>query len=157
MVVYQRLSELKPLVGTEFAVSDWFCISQSQIDQFAEATGDKQWIHVDVERAAAGPFGSTVVHGFLLLSLLPRLFDDAFEVKGTRLRINYGLNRVRFVSPVPAGSRLRARMKLLSYTELPDCGAQLVVEVTIERQGEDRPACVIEAISRRYTEPTSRV
>ncbi len=153
MVNYPHLADLKPLVGTQFASSGWFRISQDRINQFAEATGDKQWIHVDVERAAAAPFGSTVAHGFLLLSLLPRLYDDAFVIEDTQMRINYGLDRVRFISPVPAGSELRAHMTLLAYAELPGNGAQLTIEVSFERRGAERPACIVEALSRRYGHP----
>ena len=113
MKTFQHLTELEPLVGEEIAVSDWLTVDQGRIDKFADATGDHQWIHVDPVRAAKGPFGTTVAHGFLTLSLLPELAQTAFEVADTRMGVNYGLNRVRFTAPVPVGSRLRARMKLL--------------------------------------------
>jgi acyl dehydratase len=119
------------------------------IDKFAEATGDHQWIHIDVERAKKGPFGTTIAHGFLTLSLLPRLAESAIKVDDVRMGVNYGLNRVRFPAPVPSGSRIRAHMKLLSYEPI-DGGAQLVMEVTMEREGGDKPVCVAESVSRRY-------
>ncbi len=150
MIHYTHLAELKPLVGTRFASSNWFRISQDQINRFAEATGDRQWIHVDVERATAGPYGSTVVHGFLLLSLLPCLYDDAFVIEDTKVRINYGLDRVRFISPVRVDSEVRAHMHLLAYSELPGEGAQLTIEVSFECRGLDRPACIAQTLSRRY-------
>jgi acyl dehydratase len=146
---YKTLAELHALVGQELGVSDWLTVEQSRIDQFAQATGDHQWIHTDPVRAAAGPFGATVAHGFLTLSLLPMLFDTGFQVADVKMGINYGLNRVRFVAPVRVGSRLRGRFRLLSYEPL-DGGAQLVVEATIELEGSAKPACVAETVSRRY-------
>ncbi|HVO06704.1 MAG TPA: MaoC family dehydratase, partial [Burkholderiaceae bacterium] len=107
------------------------------------------WIHVDAERAAAGPFGGTVAHGFLTLSLLPLMAETAFGLADVRMGVNYGLNRVRFPAPVPSGSRIRARMKLLAYEPI-DGGAQLVMEVVMEREGSDKPVCVAETVSRRY-------
>jgi acyl dehydratase len=150
MRVFQRLVDLKPLVGQELATSDWICVTQEQIDRFAEATGDRQWIHVDPDRAAKGPFGATIVHGFLTLSLLPLFVANAIQIRDVRMGINYGLNRVRFIAPVPVGSELRGRIRLLKYDDLPEGGAQMTTEVTIERKGAQRPACVAEAISRRY-------
>ena len=141
---------LKALAGKELGVSDWRQMTFEAIRKFADATGDHQWIHVDQERAAKGPFGTTVAHGFLTLSLLPKLAESAFKVDDVRMGVNYGLNRVRFPAPVPAGSRIRARMKLLSYEPI-DGGAQLVTEVTMEREGSDKPVCVAETVSRRYT------
>ena len=150
MRVFETLAELKDCVGDEVAVSDWEEITQERIDRFAEATGDYQWIHVDAERAAKGPFGRTIAHGFLTLSMLPHFFQNSIELKDVKMGINYGLNRVRFTSPVPVGSEVRARMKLLSIEDLPENGAQMIWEVIFERKGADRPVCVAESISRRY-------
>jgi acyl dehydratase len=146
---YQRLSDLEPLVGQEIGVSEWIDVDQSRIDAFARATDDLQWIHVDAERAAAGPFGTTIAHGYLTLSLLAPMSYSALAVADSPMGVNYGLNRVRFIAPVPAGSRLRGRFKLLEYKPI-DGGAQLTCEVTVERDGSDRPVCVAESISRRY-------
>jgi len=148
--VFETLADLKACVGEEVAVSDWETITQERIDKFADATGDHQWIHVDAERAAKGPFGTTIAHGFLTLSMLPHFFQSSMELKDVKMGINYGLNRVRFTSPVPVGSEVRARMKLLSIGDLPDNGVQMVWEITFERKGADRPVCVAESISRRY-------
>ena len=150
MRIFETLADLKACVGDEVAVSDWEEVTQERIDRFAEATGDYQWIHVDAEQAARGPFGRTIAHGFLTLSMLPHFFQNSIELKDVKMGINYGLNRVRFTSPVPVGSEVRARMKLLSIEDLPDNGAQLIWEVVFERKGADRPVCVAESISRRY-------
>ena len=147
---FESLADLKPLVGEEIAVSDWELVTQERIDRFAEATGDHQWIHVDPERAALGPFGTTIAHGYLTLSMLPLFLERSIEMKNVRMGVNYGLNRVRFTAPVPVGSELRARIRLLSVEDLPNDGAQLVWQFTIERKGSDRPVCVAESISRRY-------
>ena len=147
---FATLLELQGLVGQDLGCSDWFTVAQSQIDAFASATGDHQWIHIDPERAATGPFGATVAHGFLTLSLLPQMSASAFEVRDTRMGVNYGLNRVRFPAPVPVGSRLRGHFKLLSYEAL-DGGAQLTTAVTMEREGSTKPVCVAESVARRYT------
>jgi acyl dehydratase len=147
---YDTLASLQALVGQEIGTSDWVAISQARIDQFAEATGDHQWIHTDPVRAAAGPFGTTVAHGFLTLSLVPLLFDSGFAIADVKMGVNYGLNRVRFTAPVPAGGRVRGQFKLLSYEPLPG-GAQLTVQVTIELEGSAKPACIAETVSRRYT------
>ncbi len=147
---YDTLASLQPLVGQDIGTSDWVTISQARIDQFAQATGDHQWIHVDPVRAAAGPFGTTVAHGFLTLSLVPLLFDSGFAIADVKMGVNYGLNRVRFTAPVPAGGRVRGQFKLLAYEPLPG-GAQLTVQVTIELEGSPKPACVAETVSRRYT------
>ena len=137
-------------MGQEIALSDWITVDQHRIDLFADATGDHQWIHLDAERAAKGPFGTTIAHGFLTLSLLPEMSASAMEVRDTRMGVNYGLNKVRFPAPVPSGSRLRGRFKLLAYEPL-EGGAQLTVEVTMEREGSDKPVCVAESLARRYT------
>jgi acyl dehydratase len=146
---FEHLTDLQALVGLEIAVSDWIVVDQRRIDLFADATGDHQWIHVDAERAAKGPFGTTVAHGFLTLSLLPEMGASAFEVRDIRMGVNYGLGRVRFPAPVPSGSRLRGHFKLTKYEPL-EGGAQLTVEVTMERDGGDKPVCVAESVSRRY-------
>ena len=138
------------LIGQELGVSDWFVLDQSRIDAFADATLDHQFIHVDPEKAKLTPFGTTIAHGFLTLSMLPHFFQSSIEVLDVKMGINYGLNRVRFTSPVPVGSELRARMKLISVEDIPNNGAQMVWEITFERKGSDRPVCVAESISRRY-------
>lgn len=147
---YDTLASLQPLVGQDIGTSDWVTVDQARIDQFAQATGDHQWIHVDPVRAAAGPFGTTVAHGFLTLSLVPLLFDSGFAIGDVKMGVNYGLNRVRFTAPVPAGGRVRGQFKLLAYEPLAG-GAQLTVQVTIELEGSPKPACVAETVSRRYT------
>ena len=151
---YATLAELAAHVGQPLGSSEWVSVDQARIDAFAAATGDHQWIHVDPERAKAGPFGTTIAHGFLTLSLLPLLFDSGFAIADVKMGVNYGLNRVRFVTPVPAGGRLRAHFKLLAFEPLPvpsGFGAQLTVEATIELEGAPRPACVAETVSRRYS------
>ena len=149
MTRYEHLTDLQALVGQEVGVSDWIVVDQARIAQFAEATGDHQWIHLDAERAAEGPYGTTIAHGFLTLSLLPLLSATAFEVSDTRMGVNYGLNRVRFPAPVPADSRVRARFQLTAY-EVIDGGAQLTTLVTMEREGGDKPVCVAESVARRF-------
>ena len=150
MKTFQTLQDLAACVGQEVAVSDWITVTQQQVNQFAEATGDHQWIHVDVERAKAGPFGAPIAHGFLTLSLLPRLFESAIEVVESRMGVNYGLNRVRFMAPVPVGSRLRGRLKLAACEPIDNNGVQMTWETTIELEGAPKPACVAESIARRY-------
>ena len=150
MKIFQTLAELPPLVGQELDVSDWITITQEQVNLFAQATGDHQWIHVDVERAQAGPFGAPIAHGFLTLSLLPRFFESSVRVEQTRMGVNYGLNKVRFIAPVPVGSRLRARMKLLACGPIDNGGMQMTWEVTIEREGATKPVCIAESIARHY-------
>jgi acyl dehydratase len=147
---YKTLTEMQTLVGQDLGSSDWLTVQQDRIDQFAQATGDLQWIHTDPARAAAGPFGATVAHGFLTLSLVPVLSETAFTVDDVRMGVNYGLNRVRFAAPVRVGSRVRGHFKLLSYEAL-DGGAQMTVQATIELEGSAKPACVAETVSRRYT------
>lgn len=144
-----RLADLAGRVGETLGVSDWLTIDQARIDRFAEATGDHQWIHCDPARAAAGPFGGTVAHGFLTLSLLPWFFEHGFVVEDSHMGLNYGLNKVRFPAPVPVDSRLRAHFKLMAYEPI-EGGAQLLVEATIEREGGAKPVCVAESLTRRY-------
>jgi acyl dehydratase len=145
------LSQLSGLVGQEVATSDWLVVTQDRIDAFADATNDHQWIHVDAERAKAEtPSGTTIAHGFLTLSLLSTLMRDAVTVDGLRMTLNYGLNRVRFVSPVPSGSRIRARVALGNIEDLGD-STQATWNVTIEREGGEKPAVVVEWIVRYYS------
>jgi acyl dehydratase len=146
---FETIAEFKDLVGQEIGVSDWITVTQERIQLFADATNDHQWIHLDAERAKAGPFGTTIAHGFLTLSLLPEMAASAFGVNETRMGVNYGLNKVRFPAPVPSGSRLRGRFKLVGYEPL-EGGAQLTVQVTMEREGSDKPVCIAESIGRRY-------
>jgi len=146
---FATIAELQALVGQDLGESDWITVDQRRIDLFADATGDHQWIHVDPVKAAQGPFGTTVAHGFLTLSLLPEMAASAFEIDGSRMGVNYGLNRVRFTSPVPVNSRLRGRFKLLSYEPI-EGGAQMVMEVSMEREGSSKPVCVAESIVRRF-------
>jgi len=126
MRVFQTLQEVADLVGQELAVSDWIEITQERINLFAQATGDHQWIHVDPQRANQGPFGSTIAHGFLTLSLMPSFFDSAMRVQDTRMAVNYGVNKVRFTSPVPVGSKLRARISLKSADPIEPQGYQKI-------------------------------
>ena len=147
---YEHLAELQPRVGQEVGVSDWIVVDQHSIDLFAQATGDHQWIHVDPVRAAAGPFGATVAHGFLTLSLLPRMGASAFEIDDVRMGLNYGLDRVRFPAPVRAGSRLRGRFTLLDWQAVAG-GAQLTLQCTMEIEGQAKPACVAVSVTRRFT------
>jgi len=150
MKVFQSLQEFPALVGQEVAISDWLTITQTQINQFAEATGDHQWIHVDEERAKAGPFGAPIAHGFLTLALLPKFYETAMTIVDSRMGVNYGLNKVRFMAPVPVGSRLRARMTLLQCEAIDNDGMQMTWQVTMEREGTAKPVCVAESIVRRY-------
>ena len=149
MRVFESVDALTPLVGQVVATSDWITVTQERIALFADATGDHQWIHLDAERAKAGPFGTTIAHGFLTLSLLPEMSASAMEVRGTRMGVNYGLNKVRFPAPVPSGSRLRGHFKLLAVEPI-EGGAQITMEVTMEREGSAKPVCVAESLSRRY-------
>ena len=150
MKTFQTLSDLAACIGQEVAFSDWLTITQQQVNLFADATGDHQWIHVDPEKAAAGPFGGTIAHGFLTLSLLPGFFESSFEIVGARMGVNYGLNKVRFMAPVRVGSRLRARMKLLSAEPIAGDGVQMAWEVTVECEGLAKPVCVAESLARYY-------
>ena len=144
-----QLASLAGRIGEILGTSEWLLVDQARIDQFADATGDHQWIHVDAERAAAGPFGTTIAHGFLTLSLLPVLAEACYRIDDSPMGINYGLNRVRFTAPVPVNSRVRLTLKLLAFEPI-DGGAQLTCEALIEREGQSRPVCVAESIARRY-------
>ena len=150
MRTFKNLDEMIPLVGQDVETSDWITVTQKQIDLFAEATGDHQWIHVDAERARNGPYGSTIAHGFLTLSLLPRMFNAAIRIEQMRMGLNYGLNKVRFPAPVPVDSRLRCRIKLLACEPVPDDGVQMTWEMNVEREGQTKPVCVAEFLQRRY-------
>ncbi|HEV2861722.1 MAG TPA: MaoC family dehydratase [Pyrinomonadaceae bacterium] len=146
----ESVTGLAGLVGREVAVSDWVEVSQGRIEQFAEATGDHQWIHTDPERAAReSPFGAAVAHGFLTLSLLSELARTALAAGGVRLAVNYGLNRVRFVAPVTSGSRIRGRFRLAAFKEVGG-GVQAAWRVTVEREGDERICCVAEWLVRYY-------
>jgi acyl dehydratase len=141
------MASLRQAAGTELGVSRWIEITQDRIDAFAEATEDRQWIHVDPERAANGPYGTTIAHGYLTLSLIPPIMADLIEITDATARLNYGLNKVRFPSPVPAGSRIRGQGRIVTVDEVPG-GLQIVMRVTIECEGSDKPACVAEYIVR---------
>ena len=149
MTTHYALADLAALSGQEIGRSGWIVVEQSHIDQFAHATGDQQWIHVDPARAAAGPFGTTVAHGFLTLSLLSQLFSAAVAFDDVRLSVNYGLNRVRFPSPVPVGSRLRGVCVLDTFETIAG-GAQVTTTITVEREGGTKPACVAEWVTRHF-------
>jgi acyl dehydratase len=147
---FDAISDLAPLVGEELSLSDWFPVTQERIATFADATDDHQWIHLDAERARAeSPYRSTIAHGFLTLSLLVPLFASALAIGGTKLSVNYGLNRIRFTSAVLAGDRVRGRFTLQEYTDLAP-GAQLTWKSVIEREGAEKPAVIAEWIMRRY-------
>ena len=149
MRIFDRIADLESLVGQELGVSEWILVDQQRIDLFAQATADCQWIHIDAERAADGPFGTTIAHGFLTLSLLSAMSATAFRVNDCRMGVNYGLNKVRFPAPVPVDSHVRGRFQLIGYEPL-EGGAQIAVEATMERQNGIRPVCVAEWLSRWY-------
>jgi acyl dehydratase len=146
MRVFTTFDELADAVGEELGTSDWLEITQQRVDAFADATGDHQWIHVDVERAASGPFGGTIAHGYLTLSLIPQLTPQIFVLDTPGAKLNYGVNKVRFPSPVPVGSRIRATATIAEVTDVP-AGKQLVTRYTIETEGQDKPACVAETVA----------
>jgi acyl dehydratase len=146
---FGSLEELRGAVGEQFGPSDWQVVDQARIDAFAAATGDDQWIHVDPERAKAGPFGTTIAHGYLTLSLAPVLMRSLYAVSGARMGVNYGLNRVRFPAPVPSGSRVRASGELLEATPV-EGGVQTVVRLTFEAEGQAKPVCVADTVARVY-------
>lgn len=147
MRVFESLDDLRLAAGTELGTSQWHTITQQQIDAFADATGDHQWIHIDAERAAAGPFGTTIAHGFLSLSLTPMLLHEIYEVRGVRIAINYGANRVRFPAPLPSGSEVRARARMETADDVPG-GIQVITHVEIELRDGDKPCCVADLVSR---------
>ena len=143
------LAELKQAEGEDLGTSDWHEVTQAAIDAFADVTGDHQWIHVDPERAKQTPFGGTIAHGYYTLSLAPKLTSEIFELKGFAMGINYGLNKVRFTSPLPVGSRVRANVELLDVTDI-EGGVQITTKVTVETEGSERPALVAEWLTRQY-------
>lgn len=150
MRVFDSVEELAAVAeGTHLGVSEWVTIDQATIDTFAEATGDHQWIHVDPQRAAEGPFGRTIAHGFLTLSLLPRLVQQVYRVEGVRMAVNYGLDRVRFVAPVPVDGRVRVSSSVLGC-EPAGGGLRVRLESTVELEGSDKPACVAHTIAQLY-------
>jgi len=144
------LRELESRVGQEVGVSPWVEMPQERIDLFARATEDFQWIHTDPQKAKGSPFGGTIAHGYLTLSMLPKLSESTFEFSDRKMGVNYGLNKVRFTAPVPAGAKIRGRFTLGKYEKIDGNGVQTTWNVTIEREGGDRPVCVLEAISRHY-------
>ena len=143
--VFDSLDDFKAAVGQELGRSDWLTVTQEQIDQFADATGDHQWIHVDPERAASGPFGTTIAHGYLTLSLLPVFGEQIYQVNGLAMGVNYGANKVRFPNPVPVDSRLRATATLKETSDIP-IGTQAVITFVIEREGAEKPVCIAEVV-----------
>lgn len=146
-ITLHTLEELKQWVGKEVAVSDWLQVTQDRIDRFADATGDHQWIHVDPARAAAGPFGATIAHGYLTLALSNYFLPQIVEVRGFAMGVNYGVDKVRFPAPVRVGSRIRAGAELVEVAELAN-GLQTLIRITVEIEGGDKPACVIDSLSR---------
>ncbi|MFD8813657.1 MaoC family dehydratase [Streptomyces sp. NPDC059627] len=148
-VTVNGLGELKKLAGSDLGTSDWIEVTQDRIDTFADATGDHQWIHVDPERAAAGPFGAPIAHGYLTLSLFIPLFTELLDVQGVTTKVNYGLNKVRFPAPVKVGSRIRLAARLTEVEDVPG-GVQIVVDGTIEIDGGTKPAAVVQSLSRFY-------
>lgn len=150
---FHSYAELRACAGQEIAVTDWITVTQDQINMFADATGDHQWIHVDPVKAAQGPFGVPIAHGFLSLSLLPLFFSQAVKVEGATMGVNYGLNKVRFPAPVPVNSRVRARVGVQSVEPVGTDAVQITWLVTVEREGGDKPVCVAESLSRSYGAP----
>ena len=152
-LIFESPNALKDFVGREIAVTDWLTITQERINLFAEATEDRQWIHLDRERAERdSPFKTTIAHGFLTLSLIPHLMQQAMKIRdGLRMAVNYGLNRVRFTAPVRSGARIRARIVLLSLKEIAQDAVEVVYTVTVESEGSEKPCCVAESIIRYYS------
>jgi acyl dehydratase len=150
MRIFDTLADLQALTGQPLGHSDWITVDQARVNAFAEATEDRQWIHVDPERAQSGPFGGPIAHGFLTLSLIPYFFETGFSVRETRMVVNYGLNKVRFTRPVPVGSRLRGAFRLLAMDDLAGGAVQLTVEVAVEAEGSAKPVCVAESLARHY-------
>jgi acyl dehydratase len=149
MKVIGSIDEALQLIGQELGVSDWTGVDQKRIDAFADVTGDHQWIHVDPDRAGAeSPYGATIAHGFLTLSLIPGLSKANYRVENARMGINYGLNRVRFLAPVPVGSRIRLRSELVEATKVDDTTVDLLVRQTVELDGSEKPAAVADVIAR---------
>ena len=150
MLTINGIDELKSKVGEELGVSDWYDVTQERINAFAEATEDHQWIHVDPERAKSGPFGGTIAHGYLTMSLAPAFLQEVWQVNGMKMGLNYGINKLRFPSPVPVGSKVRADVTLASVDEVGGGGFQATLGVTVEIEGQDKPGCVAEVVYRYY-------
>lgn len=150
MKTFNSYAELRDCAGQEVAVTDWLTVTQAQINLFADATGDHQWIHIDPEKAAQGPFGAPIAHGFLSLSLLPMFLSQAVQIDGATMAVNYGLNKVRFPAPVPVDSRVRARVAVQSVDVLDSASVQIVWLVTVESEGAGKPVCVAESLTRSY-------
>jgi len=146
---FASLEELRAAAGTSLGAGDWTTVTQEQVNMFADATGDHQWIHIDPERAAAGPFGRTIAHGYLTLSLLPQLASGRFRVDGARMAVNYGLNKVRFPAPLPVGTRVRGLIDIVSVEDV-ESGVQVTAKVTVEAEGLPKPVCVAETLTRIY-------
>ena len=151
MKTFATLADLVACQGQDVATSDWVQMTQERVGRFADATSDHQWIHVDPDRARSGPFGTTIAHGFLTLSLIPHFLETALRVEGLRMVVNYGLNKVRFTAPVPMGSRIRAHLHLMAVQTLEPEGLQLSWRITMELEGASKPACVAEALVRYYS------
>ena len=150
MRTFRGVEELTAAIGEELGPTEWLLIDQARIDRFADASEDRQWIHVDPDRAAEGPFGATIAHGFVSLSLVPHFVNSLRRIEGVRMGVNYGLDRVRFPAPVPVGSRVRARSVLLSVDALPGGAVQTVMRTTVEIDGVAKPACVADTVGRYY-------
>ncbi|MCU0446081.1 MAG: MaoC family dehydratase [Microscillaceae bacterium] len=151
MLTVKGLDELRTYVGKEIGVSDWFEINQERINQFAEATGDHQWIHVNVEMAKQfSPFKTTIAHGFMTLSLMPMLMEKIWKIEGGKMGVNYGTNKVRFTAPVPVDSKIRLKASLAALQDIENGGVQMTVNAVFEREGQEKPVCVAEAISLLY-------
>jgi len=149
--VVNGLDELKRLAGKDLGHSDWLEIGQDRVNTFADATGDHQWIHVDPERAKAGPFGGTIAHGYLTLALVIPLWTEILQIEGIRMGVNYGANKLRFPAPVPVGAKIRLHATILSVEDVAGSGVQLTAALTVQCEGTDKPAAVVEAVYRYYT------
>jgi len=148
--IVQGIDGLKEKIGSHLGYSDWVEVTQDMVNLFADATGDHQWIHVDPRRAAAGPFGGPIAHGYLTLSLVIPLFNELLEIGGTSMSINYGLNKLRFPNPVPVGSKLRMGAQVAGVEDVGGGGVQATIDLTFELEGETKPACVAQAVYRYY-------
>jgi acyl dehydratase len=150
MITATGLDEIRALAGKDLGASEWLEITQERVNTFADATDDHQWIHVDAEKAASGPFGATIAHGYLTLSLVIPMFNDLLAIGGTKMSINYGLEKVRFPSPVRVGAKIRLAAKVAEVTDVAGNGVQMVCDFTVEIEGSDKPACVARPIYRHY-------
>ena len=150
MRAFDSVNDLAGAVGEHLGYSDWLAVTQERVDLFADATGDHQWIHVDPERARTGPFGGTIAHGYLTMSIIPGVLHEVWRVEGMKMGLNYGINKLRFPSPVPVGSKVRADVTLASVEQVGGGGFQTALNVTIEVEGQDKPGCVAEVVYRYY-------